>query len=132
MTSVVPRKILIVDDEPTVRGFVQFSLRVAKFEVIEASSGAEGLALIRASVPDLVLLDIRIPGLDGIEVLRRIRATPATKSLPVIFLTGTPLDVDEIVEVLELDPSDILTKQVSAHELVARVKWVLRREARPA
>ena len=127
-----PRKILVVDDEPTVRGFVQFSLRGAKFDVFEASSGTEALALIRASAPDMVLLDVRLPGLDGVEVLRQIRSDPATKSLPVILLTGTVLDVDEIVQVLELDPSDILTKQVSAHELVARVKWVLRRGARPA
>ena len=111
---------------------MQFSLRGAKFDVFEASSGTEALALIRSSVPDMVLLDIRLPGLDGVEVLRQIRSDPATQSLPVILLTGTVLDVDEIVQVLELDPSDILTKQVSAHELVARVKWVLRRGVRPA
>jgi len=111
---------------------VQFSLRGAKFDVCEASGGTEALALIRASAPDMVLLDLRLPGLDGVDVLRQIRSDPATKSLPVILLTGTVLDVDEIVQVLELDPSDILTKQVSAHELVARVKWVLRRGVRPA
>lgn len=121
------RRVLVVDDEPTVRGFVEFSLRGAKFDVTQASSGAAALAAIRSSPPDLVLLDIRLPGMDGVEVLRQLRAAPATKSLPVIFLTGTTLDVDEIVRVLELDPADILTKQVSAHELVARVRWVLRR-----
>lgn len=129
MSPVAARCILVVDDEPTVRGFVQFSLRGAKFDVLEATNGPQALDIIRSKRPDLVVLDIRIPGMDGIEVLRQLRDSPDTKALPVILLTGTVLDVDEVVRVLELDPSDILTKQVSAHELVARVRWVLRRNA---
>ena len=121
------QKILVVDDEPTVRGFVRYSLRGANFEVIEATSGNDALALIRSSRPDIVLLDIRMPGMDGVEVLRHLRKSPATKSLPVIFLTGTILDVDELVMALELDPSDFVTKEVSSRELVARIRWVLRR-----
>jgi DNA-binding response OmpR family regulator len=121
------QKILVVDDEPTVRGFVRYFLRGANFEVIEATSGNDALALIRSSRPDIVLLDIRMPGMDGVEVLRHLRKSPATKSLPVIFLTGTILDVDELVMALELDPSDFVTKEVSSRELVARIRWVLRR-----
>ena len=122
-------KILVVDDEPTVRSFVRYSLRGADFEVIEATGGTDALAMIRSSRPDIVLLDIRMPGMDGVDVLRHLRKSPATKSLPVIFLTGTTLDVDELVQVLELDPSDFVTKEVSSRELVARILWVLRRPA---
>ncbi len=121
------QKIIVVDDEPAVRGFVGNSLREAHFEVIEAAGGLDALAKIRSSRPDLVLLDIRMPGMDGLDVLMRLRRSPATKSLPVIFLTGTILEVDELVQALELDPSDFLTKEVSSRELVARVRWVLRR-----
>jgi DNA-binding response OmpR family regulator len=121
------QKILVVDDEPAVRGFVRYSLRGANFEVTEATSGTDALAMIGSSRPDIVLLDIRMPGMDGLEVLRHLRKIPASKSLPVIFLTGTILNVDELVTALELDPSDIVTKEVSSHELVARIRWVLRR-----
>lgn len=121
------QKILVVDDEPAVRGFVRYSLRGANFEVIEATSGIDALALIGSSRPDIVLLDIRMPGMDGVEVLRHLRKSPATKSLPVIFLTGTSLNVDDLVMALELDPSDIVTKEISWRELVARIRWVLRR-----
>lgn len=122
-------RILVIDDEPAVRSFVGHSLRGANFEVKEAASGAEGLASIRSSRPDIVLLDIRMPGMDGMEVLRQLRKSPATKSLPVIFLTGTILDVDDLVLALDLDPSDFVTKEISSRELVARVRWVLRRPA---
>jgi DNA-binding response OmpR family regulator len=124
------QKILVVDDEPAVRSFVGHSLRGAKFDVIEASNGTEALATIKGSRPDLVLLDVRMPEMDGFEVLRVVRKTPAARSLPVIFLTGTLLDVDELVSLLELDPSDFVTKEISSRELVARVRWVLRRPGR--
>ena len=121
------QKILVVDDEPAVRGFVRYSLREANFEVIEATSGSDALAIIKSARPDVVLLDIRMPGMDGFEVLGQLRMSPATKSLPVIFLTGTVLNVDELVTALELDPSDFVTKEISSRELVARIRWVMRR-----
>ena len=120
-------KILVVDDEPTVRAFLGESLRKAKFEVLQATNGEEALALVASVRPDLVLLDVRMPGIDGFEVLKRIRNSPATRGLPVIFLTGSNLEVDELVRTLELDPSDFLTKGASSRELVARIRWVLRR-----
>jgi DNA-binding response OmpR family regulator len=124
------QKILVADDEPAVRSFVGYSLRGANFEVIEATHGTNALSMIRSSRPDIVLLDIRMPGMDGMDVLRQMRKSPVSKSLPVIFLMGTILDVDKLVGVLELDPSDFVTKEVSSRELVARVRWVLRRPAR--
>ncbi len=124
-------KILVVDDEPAVRGFLGHSLRAAKFEVVEATNGSEALAILKGSRPDIALLDIRMPGMDGLELLKEIRKSPATRGLPVIFLTGTILDVDELVRALELDPSDFVTKEISSRELVARVRWVLRRPGHP-
>jgi DNA-binding response OmpR family regulator len=121
------QKILVVDDEPAVRSFIGHSLRGASFEVIEATNGTDALALARSAGPDIILLDIRMPGMDGLDVLRKLRTSPATRSLPVIFLTGTLLDVDDRVQALELDPSDFVTKDISSRELVARVRWVLRR-----
>ena len=121
------QKILVVDDEPTVRAFLENSLRRGKFDVVQAENGERALAMVASEKPDLLLLDIRMPGTDGLEVLKRLRASPATKSLPVVFLTGTVLEVDELVETLELNPSDFVTKNASSRELVARVQWVLRR-----
>jgi DNA-binding response OmpR family regulator len=121
------QKILVVDDEPAVRGFIRYSLRGTDFEVTEAASGTDALSMIISSRPDIVLLDIRMPGMDGLEVLRHLRKSSTTKSLPVVFLTGTILDVDELVTALELDPSDFVTKEISSRELVARIRWVMRR-----
>lgn len=121
------QKILVVDDEPTVRAFLEDSLRRGKFDVVQAADGERALAMVASEKPDLLLLDIRMPGTDGLEVLKRLRASPSTKALPVVFLTGTVLEVEDLVETLELDPSDFVTKNASSRELVARVRWVLRR-----
>jgi len=125
------KKILVVDDEPTPRAFLEYTLRRATFEVIQGTSGEEALSLVESQRPDLLLIDVRMPGMDGIEVLRRLRKSPASRGLPVIFLTAANLEVDELAEILELDPSDFLTKDVSSRELVARVQWVLPRPAHP-
>ena len=109
------------------RGFIRYSLRGTDFEVTEAARGTDALSMIISSRPDIVLLDIRMPGMDGLEVLRHLRKSSTTKSLPVVFLTGTILDVDELVTALELDPSDFVTKEISSRELVARIRWVMRR-----
>lgn len=121
------QKILVVDDEPTVRAFLEDSLRRGKFDVVQAADGERALAMVASEKPDLLLLDIRMPGTDGLEVLKRLRASPSTKALPVVFLTGTVLEVEDLVETLELDPSDFVTKNASSRELVARLRWVLRR-----
>ncbi|MER3523835.1 MAG: two-component system response regulator [Ignavibacteria bacterium] len=120
-------KILIVDDDPIVRAMLKDVLTQASFIVQLASNGNEALDIILSSSPDLVLLDIEMPGMNGIDVLKKIRLQRETRRLPVMFLTGAPLDPTRTVEVLELDPDDIVTKVISSKELVARIQWVLRR-----
>jgi len=120
-------KILVVDDDPIVRSMLQQFLHEAEFEVELATGGIQALELVHAVKPDLVLLDIEMPGMNGIETLGRLRNNPATEKLPVIFITGIPLEAERLVEILELNPDDIVTKVITSKELVARIRWVLRR-----
>jgi CheY-like chemotaxis protein len=83
------KKVLVIDDEEDVRYIVRMSLgRVAQFTVVEASSGEEGLALAASEQPDFILLDMMMPGMDGVAVFRRLRAAPETAAIPVVFLTA--------------------------------------------
>ncbi|HEY6101059.1 MAG TPA: response regulator [Anaeromyxobacter sp.] len=121
MTSV-----LLVDDEKDLLSVVDFNLRAAGFETALASSGEEALAQLRRRVPDLVLLDLMLPDLPGTEVLRRIRADPRTRHVPVVMLTAKGEEVDRVVG-FEVGADDYVTKPFSVRELVLRVKAVLRR-----
>ncbi len=120
--------ILVIDDDPHIREIVQFSLAKAGFRVILAGDGRAGLEAFIAEKPDLVVLDILMPEMDGTEVCRRLRAESPT---PIIFLTSVDEEVDRILG-LEMGGDDYVTKPFSPRELVARVKAVLRRTARPA
>lgn len=100
----------------------------ASFEIVEASGGIQRLQLAQELEPDLVLLDVKMPDPDGMEVLRRIRSQEAAKLLPVIFLMGDALEIDNAVSTWDSDPSDFITKTISSQELVARIRWLLRRE----
>jgi DNA-binding response OmpR family regulator len=115
--------VLIVDDERNVSQLARLYLRADGFHVETAASGEEALERIRSSRPDLVVLDLMMPGMDGWEVCRRIRAEG---DLPVIILTARGDDVDKIVG-LELGADDYMTKPFNPRELVARAKAVLRR-----
>ncbi|MDI6871078.1 MAG: response regulator transcription factor [Bacillota bacterium] len=124
-----PRKVLIVDDEPAIRELVQFNLERAGLAVVSAADGEEALALFRTEQPDLVLLDLMLPRLDGFTVCRRIREE---SPVPIIMLTARTAEQDR-VEGLEMGADDYLIKPFSPRELVARVKAVLRRaDERPA
>ena len=128
-----PPKILIVDDQADFRAILQLALDSAGFDLTFAENGATALRRIQETAPDLILLDMRMPEMDGVELLRRLRAQEHLKYLPVVFLTGSALDADELTTILELDPADFITKSVSARELIARIHWVLRRtNHRPA
>lgn len=116
-------RLVVVDDEPTIRELLTTSLRFAGFEVHAAADGASALALVRDLDPDLVVLDVMLPGLDGLEVCRRVRAT---SKVPILFLSARSDEIDRVLG-LELGGDDYLVKPFSPRELVARVKAVLRR-----
>ncbi len=123
MTPMEKHRILVVDDEPGLRHMVASYLESDGFEVVEAADGDTSLHLFRERRPDLVLLDVVMPGLDGLEVLRIIRAESDT---PVIMLTARAEEVDRVVG-LTVGADDYVTKPFSPRELSARIKAVLRR-----
>ena len=116
-------RILVVDDERRMVGFIRLNLEQDGFEVIEAYNGTEALDRLRDSLPDLILLDVMMPDIDGFEVLRTIRELG---QIPVIMLTAKG-EEEDIVKGLELGADDYVTKPFSPRELVSRVKAVLRR-----
>jgi DNA-binding response OmpR family regulator len=115
--------ILVVDDEPNIADLVELYLRREGFRVLKAGTGTDGLRNVTDHRPRLVVLDVGLPDLDGLEVCRRLRTTSA---VPVIFLTARDTEVDRVLG-LELGADDYVTKPFSPAELVARVKAVLRR-----
>ncbi|MDL5155570.1 response regulator [Actinomycetospora termitidis] len=123
-------RVLVVDDDEAARTVASWRLESDGFAVDQAADGAAALAAIDGSCPDLVVLDLSMPGIGGLDVLRRVRATPTTESLPVIVLSGRSGETDRIVG-LDLGADDYLVKPFSPGELAARVRSVLRR-ARPA
>lgn len=120
-------RILVVDDDARLREVVRYALDRAGFAVEEARDGREALERFAASPPDLLVLDVLMPELDGLEVCRRIRQK---SELPIVFLSSRDEELDRVLG-LELGGDDYLTKPFSPRELVSRVKAVLRR-ARPA
>ncbi|HEY2226082.1 response regulator transcription factor [Actinomycetospora sp.] len=123
-------KVLVVDDDEAVRTLASWQLESDGFTVDQAGDGAEALTAIDVDRPDLVVLDLTMPGVGGLDVLRRVRTAAATETLPVIVLSGRSGETDRIVG-LDLGADDYLVKPFSPGELAARVRSVLRR-ARPA
>ncbi|MFL6079903.1 MAG: response regulator transcription factor [Ornithinibacter sp.] len=118
-------RVLVVDDDVTVREVVVSYLRAAGHEVVEAADGAEALRAMRSDPADLVVLDLMMPGIDGLEVCRRLRASG---DVPIVMLTALGAEVDRVVG-LESGADDYVTKPFSPRELVLRVQAVLRRAA---
>ncbi|OIQ59305.1 alkaline phosphatase synthesis transcriptional regulatory protein PhoP [Moorella thermoacetica] len=118
-------KILVVDDEPAIVELVKFNLEQAGFTTITASDGAEALQKADVEEPDLIILDVMLPKVDGFEVCRSLRARGST---PILMLTARREEVDRVLG-LELGADDYLTKPFSPRELVARVRAILRRVA---
>ncbi len=116
-------KILVVDDEPSVTELLTYNLRKANYEVLTAADGREALNLARQAQPDLVLLDLMLPEVDGLEVCRELRKT---SQVPIIMLTARGEEIDRVVG-LELGADDYVSKPFSVRELLARIKAVLRR-----
>jgi two-component system KDP operon response regulator KdpE len=117
-----PATILVVDDEPAIRRFLRTSLKGQGFDVIEAASGAEAQEQVRSAKPELVVLDLGLPDMDGFEVIRRIRAA---SSLPIVVLTVRAGEREK-VEALDLGADDYVTKPFGIGELLARVRTALR------
>lgn len=123
-------RLLVVDDEPTVRELLAATLRFAGFEVASAATGAEAVAAASAEPPDLVLLDVMLPDMDGFEVVRRLRAQPARVGrpghVPILFLTARDTPEDK-VSGLAVGGDDYVTKPFHLEELIARIRAILRR-----
>lgn len=119
-------KILIVEDEPAIRELVKMTLQSAGYSAVyEAQNGEEGLELAEKFLPDLILLDLMLPGMDGITVCRKLKAEEETRNIPVIMLTAKAEETDVILG-LEMGARDYITKPFSRKILVARVRAQLR------
>jgi two-component system, OmpR family, alkaline phosphatase synthesis response regulator PhoP len=116
-------RILVVDDEPAVAELLAYNLRKSHYEVVAAADGREALRLARGTAPDLILLDLMLPEVDGFDVCRELRKT---SSVPIILLTARGEEIDRVVG-LELGADDYVAKPFSVRELLARIKAVLRR-----
>ncbi len=126
-TKTQRRRVLVVDDEPRMIHFIRLNLEHDGFEVTEASSGVEALEVMRDTLPDLILLDVMMPDLDGFETLELIREI---STVPIIMLTAKG-EEDDRVRGLELGADDYITKPFSPRELVSRVRAVIRRTEMP-
>jgi two-component system phosphate regulon response regulator PhoB len=126
MESAVRPKILVVDDEPEAVELVEFNLKQAGFEVLTAIDGSEAVRKARSAAPSLVVLDLMLPEIDGLEVCKMLRRDPATAAIPIIMLTAKAAEIDRVLG-LELGADDYLTKPFSPRELVLRIKNILQR-----
>src|SRR5688572_15546651 len=120
--------ILIVEDEEDLRHVLIFNLEAAGHRVIAASKGAEAIRLVKQEAPDLVLLDVMLPDVTGLDVCRQIKTEPSTKHTCVVMLTARAEEIDRVVG-FELGADDYVTKPFSVRELVLRVSAILRRNA---
>lgn len=119
-------KILIVDDEEHIRELIRFNLEQKGYKTISAENGLDALGLVRSDNPQLVLLDVMLPGMDGYDVCKEIRRDNSISSTPIIMITAKGEEFDKVLG-LELGADDYITKPFSIRELVARVKAILRR-----
>jgi two-component system phosphate regulon response regulator PhoB len=119
-------RIVVIEDEADILEVIRYNLAREGYKVMTSRDGEEGLAAVRKEAPDLVLLDLMLPGLDGIEVCRRLKEDPVTRPIPVVMVTAKGEETD-IVLGLGVGADDYVTKPFSPKELLARVKAVLRR-----
>jgi len=119
-------RILLIEDEPDIAEVLQYNLEKEGFEVETARRGDSGLEAVRRDTPDLILLDLMLPGLDGLELTRLLKRDAGTSRVPIVMLTARGEEVDRIVG-LELGADDYISKPFSPREVVLRVKAVLRR-----
>jgi DNA-binding response OmpR family regulator len=119
-------KVLVVDDEENIIEFIRLGLRYEGFQVESASDGEQGITAAQRINPDLIILDIMLPGIDGLEVCRRLRANPITRDIPVLMLTAKD-EVRDRITGLRTGADDYLTKPFDFDELLERIRAILRR-----
>jgi two-component system phosphate regulon response regulator PhoB len=127
----VMSKILVVDDEPDAIELIKFNLKAAGYEVLTAADGDEALKKARAALPDLIVLDLMLPEVDGLEVCKILRRDHRVSATPILMLTAKAAEIDRVLG-LELGADDYVTKPFSPRELVLRVKRLLRTGAAPS
>ncbi len=119
-------KILIIEDEKDIVKMLDYNLKKEGFRVSSANNGEDGLDMVRKEYPDIILLDLMLPGMDGLEVCKAVKNETKTALIPIIMITAKAQEADKIVG-LELGADDYVTKPFSPRELIARIKAVLRR-----
>jgi two-component system phosphate regulon response regulator PhoB len=120
-------RILVVEDEKDVREMIRLNLKAAGFDVVEAGNGSEALALAKNDPPKVIILDLMMPEMSGVEVCRALRRNPSTSRIPVLMLTAKSTEEDKVVG-FEVGADDYVTKPFSPRELVLRVRAVARRQ----
>src|SRR5262245_19214683 len=122
-------RVLVVEDDPDVAVLIRYNLVREGYEILQAAGGAEALRLAREETPDLMLLDLMIPQLNGWEVCRRLKQDPATRAIPIIIVTARVEEGDKVLG-FELGADDYVTKPFVVRELIARIQAVIRRSRR--
>ncbi|MFH1755631.1 MAG: response regulator transcription factor [Candidatus Latescibacterota bacterium] len=127
----IQKTILAVDDEQDILELLEYNLSKEGYKVLTAESGESALDIIRKNMPDLIVLDLMLPGMDGLEICRVAKENPQTKHIPIVMLTAKGEEAD-IVAGLEIGAEDYITKPFSPRVLLARIRAVLRRKSQPA
>jgi phosphate regulon transcriptional regulator PhoB len=123
-------RVLVVDDEDSIRELIVFNLEQQGFEVLQAANGVEAIHRVEEGRPDLIILDLMLPMMDGLEVCQKLRRSEEYSAIPIIMLTARSEEVDRVLG-LEIGADDYVTKPFSPRELMARVKAILRRLNQP-
>ncbi|HUD47272.1 MAG TPA: response regulator [Candidatus Baltobacteraceae bacterium] len=127
MSKSLKERVLVIDDEPDLLELIEVNLKGAGYDVLVASNGKDGLRAARQMLPELIVLDVMLPELSGLEVCKSLRHDPATIGIPILMLTARAAEIDRVLG-LELGADDYVTKPFSTRELVLRVKNLLRRK----
>jgi DNA-binding response OmpR family regulator len=118
------KKILVIEDDPATSRLVDYSLRHEGYQVITCSNGLEGIRKVHSESPDLVILDVMLPGMDGFEICHRLRSEPATAGLPILMLSAKAQEIDKDTGI-KVGADDYLTKPSAPAEIISRVEKLL-------
>jgi DNA-binding response OmpR family regulator len=121
------KKILVVEDDPSCWRFIEYILQQEGYQVVQAKHGLEGIRKAQSEAPDLIVLDIMLPGIEGFEICRRLRADPQTAQLPILMLSAKAQEIDKATG-LKMGADDYLVKPADAVEIVTRINSLLMRK----